>query len=598
MTPDKPLIGTVEAKRRRNASLAVVSLAPELLIKIFKFYKASWMEGTDKKLLPVQDPMAELARLFGGRQAPQFLPTHGWTVALTHVCHRWREVAIQESALWSDLTLDTFRGLPTFIERASHAAALSVRGYMYKTGAQVLQEHWAHVFRLSSRISHLSIEFGKGDEVRFKDIPDAGFPGLSRLRLSSQEGCDTDLPAFVRRQASFPSLETLHTTFFAFPSVAPLFSAHLCVVDVTCAHPRPRITPKQGFSWSIVLGALRELRCVGLLSLANVFPPLPADDRQLRKQDPVFLPHLAVIRLQDHGSACAALLNLLSFPSDTKVFLYLTEDGLVRIPLEQALQLGNGSANADIPGVVSLLAERFEGSASHPPVPPVRELWMGCPEDPEDLDAVTICGWSNLSPRALPPLSEWPMLLPDLHILSSSYEFPVFVERLTPLSTFRGVERLVVATDGWRIQDRNWVKISRDMQHVRELVVQGSCVGTFAAAIASVATGTAQLFPALKTLTLCGIHMRERMQDPSSRYFHQQWLPVFARSLANRAHRGLALEKLVIEDAYDFTARHLQFLHASLVRPGAVGAVQWDGVVQEWVEEDFMAAMERGLFNY
>ncbi|GJE87520.1 hypothetical protein PsYK624_036030 [Phanerochaete sordida] len=576
----------LEAKRKHNAGIPAVTLTAELLLEIFKIYIALWTSLTDPQLLPdtVEKGMARLAEHFEGRPAPRYLPRHGWSVALTQVCHLWRDVAISEPTLWSKIPVTAFAGFPTFFQRSSPITALSVRGCMYPRDACVLRTHWARVLERSADIVELSIDIDGQDAAPFDDIPDAAFAELRGLRLVSQRFGQVALPAFAQGNNRFPSLRVLSTALFAFPAVAPLFASSLHAVDIHCSS-RAGPNRAQTFPWTMLLTALRNLQQVKYLSLKDVYPaglPPVATDALAH----IDLSYLQSLRLDGYGVATAQLLNTMVFPSNTKINLCLTEDSHVPINLQRLADVYRG--DRDIQTVVSLLAERFEGSDTFAPIPGLRSVWLGCCDESEDEDFAVICGWSNAKEPAPPPVDAWFTLHPDMQLSSTSYTFSVFLQHLAALSLLSGVERLVVASDRWRVKQDPWIGLSRSLRHVRELVVRSSCVCTLGAAIVQAALGGDILFPELKILALSNIRTSDGTASGSDEY-PSGWLVMFARALGHRAQLGAPpLESVIVEEAYNFDARNHQSLRSVLIEAGVAKDVEWDGVVQRWVPEHFM----------
>ncbi|KAI0056497.1 hypothetical protein BV25DRAFT_1813901, partial [Artomyces pyxidatus] len=88
--------------RSRNASAPIAVLFPELLARMFQFLAAE------------EPPISQRH----GR---------GWIPLTTHICHYWRQIALNHSALWTDISFDLgMKWADTMIARAK-AAPLSIR---------------------------------------------------------------------------------------------------------------------------------------------------------------------------------------------------------------------------------------------------------------------------------------------------------------------------------------------------------------------------------------------------------------------------------------------------------------------------------------
>ena len=145
---------TLAPRSRRSAVRSISDLPPELLVQIFRFYALQvppWPRGSRYRSIQRQ----------------------GW-IAVTHVCRRWRQVALGDPSLWARIT--GFSSRPKWISemlvRAGNAPltvdlpATPVPGILFK--------FTLHMFRIR--------------ELRLRDLSLLDPPGLREI-------CELEAPA-------------------------------------------------------------------------------------------------------------------------------------------------------------------------------------------------------------------------------------------------------------------------------------------------------------------------------------------------------------------------------------------------------------------
>jgi len=105
----------IDEKRQHNSQLPVSRIPNEVLARIFHF------------LVP------------GEMIAREYLPNwnHKIRLSITHVCHRWREVALGFSLLWCDidnLTTGFRNSIPELLRRSQGSPCLTFVGPLLQMG--------------------------------------------------------------------------------------------------------------------------------------------------------------------------------------------------------------------------------------------------------------------------------------------------------------------------------------------------------------------------------------------------------------------------------------------------------------------------------
>ena len=96
-------------KRLKNADQPCVTLPPEILFEIFNRCRPPW------------NPDPRLEYDFCHVSKP-----YSWQI-ITHICHRWRDVALCSSALWNEIHFHASSRFPVLMIERSRDTALHVR---------------------------------------------------------------------------------------------------------------------------------------------------------------------------------------------------------------------------------------------------------------------------------------------------------------------------------------------------------------------------------------------------------------------------------------------------------------------------------------
>lgn len=553
-----------------NTGVGFVWLPEELLIEVFKWHRALWERECDVQR---------------GRNA------YGW-ITVTHVCHRWRDVALHAPSLWTRIRAMHSECVQAFLER-SRTMPISVEGHMQVAGCEWLEglEVWAHVFKHTDRLQALRCEYTSEEE--FDVLRGIAFafnrrplPALKMLALVGR-GNTSNLPLALEPLESHSVLEDLDISCYSFPVVRKLMSSSLKELAISfCDYPGDAIG-----SWRELLDALRQLPQLEDLTVIEALPPALHEvgyanetEIPLICPEPVNLSQLAKLQVYTAKSAqpFATLVKNLSMPPTGKLTLTY---GFSR-------NVWDNPADPSVLG--SLLATRLSAAATSDPPFPLRALWLDLPPPSSGFyhSAVVVSGWPGV-PATLNPcigvvpdiLSYAPRELFECSLQSSSIA-PVLagLVRALPLRTLRMLlvgdfargmgEPGALAEDAWRTT----FAAARD---VAVLSVRGRSAAFLPHVLLPGARGEPALFPQLAVLKLRRVAFLEAAPGGEG-LVPGLWFRTFAEALRARAaaHNGVRLRLLIVSLSKSVTANEIRVLQKY------VDDVRWDFVVGDEGELD------------
>src|SRR5712671_3892835 len=276
---------------RRNMFVPISTLPAEILSRIFHFYVSSVR------------PYSHTLRL-------------GRAVAVTHVCRHWRQVALDDSTLWTHfLESSYFPNEEWIAERLSRArnAPLVVEFCQstYRDTASLFTPHISHTRELYLRnlpsFNH---------SVIMHRISTQKTPALERLEISISE----DYPVSFRHSffdGPFPKLRTFCVSQIVYPwSFFP--RGQLTQLKVTLSdYSEPRIST----DLDQLIDLLVNCPALEVLSLENC---LPAALSESSGGQTIHLPHLSRLCLTGSSSHLTNLFKMLKLSSSTSLRLNCT----------------------------------------------------------------------------------------------------------------------------------------------------------------------------------------------------------------------------------------------------------------------------------
>ena len=273
---------TCAAKRRRNALVPISQLPPETLSMIFSFLSPSLCDGK-------------------ARYRP--------LLRVTHVCHQWREIALNYSYLWSCInpTLLSPAGIAEILARAKTVPLHFEARVTYRTHKKLdvcereLQAHIPH-------IRHLALS-GRFQPVLERLVSPAPF--LEFLTLSDIYPPSSIPDALFN--GTFPKLTSLKLKCCEISWKSPLLKG-LRTLQILRPPARSRPTLED---WLDALNEMPQLETLNFCSSSPVvsvdIPFIPEPRRT------VTLPYLTRFKITSSAKSCALALAHLVLPALTSL---------------------------------------------------------------------------------------------------------------------------------------------------------------------------------------------------------------------------------------------------------------------------------------
>ncbi|TCD68098.1 hypothetical protein EIP91_011551 [Steccherinum ochraceum] len=290
---------------RMNTLIPVARLPPEILSHIFALYAAI-----------TQDYWT-----YSRRKVSQY----DW-IAITHVCHRWREDALGNPNLWSNIqtSFSSVKWVDEYLARSKQSALDVVISNTEKPGRWPLMMQ--KIAREASRLKTLLIYL---NHRLFPSALTDSFPPSTPLLHSltlrgavnhtSRSGVNHPLPVPLTTW-SMPSLQRLDIASLSVDWTGLTLPHSLVVLKVTSSRSSP---PASVTSVVRVIGQLPELETLELHLVDFVWSP--ADDIAPLPFRLVYLPKLKSITLCAPTSQLACLLDHLLLPASTMVKLLINQ---------------------------------------------------------------------------------------------------------------------------------------------------------------------------------------------------------------------------------------------------------------------------------
>ncbi|KAI0316948.1 hypothetical protein OF83DRAFT_1172418 [Amylostereum chailletii] len=239
----------------------------------------------------------------------------GW-ILVTHVCRRWREVALHNPALWSSVNFDLGSTWAQEMARRSKHSPLNVESLFglqlsgVPPGAlEIVREHTWHLRHVQFYASYKQMQ-------PIITALSVEAPQLRTLALtvdsSTAEPSDADVPLPQFLGGSAPHLRTLHLSI---PTL-PLLSAGFLPSCLTTLHLQGGPMPYDVYI--IMLGAmycmvdLQDLQLLGCL-------PDQAPEETLQEASIATLPQLTALRLSGKATQSQCFLDRVVLPSITSI---------------------------------------------------------------------------------------------------------------------------------------------------------------------------------------------------------------------------------------------------------------------------------------
>lgn len=547
-------------KQELNSLLHVNRLPSEVLSEIFVVRVAQWRQLRDPSGRSVANPWVELA----------------------HICHRWREIALDSPKFWSNFVVTRLDSTEVMLHRSKHAPLLvEMNTSSWLQPQESIQSTFYHIHRIQS--------------LEFRTYPshfasyDIGMtaPILhSLLYIVEVRSSHDQLQGTPFDRMDMPSLSILVLGGIRAPWSSPLLRPTLTRLSLKAGldprfHHDPATMPE-------MLQVLNSMPVLEHLELRGVLPAVEADE-SARKLDTTPLRYLASMIIVASAASAAYFLQCVSYPTTARLHIDCTDHDVRSVNLSLCPVLATKMA-----------AALTEAGAARGTAPSVTvygsdigvRLWF---DDP---------GMGVLS--APPALLEPPSALAPLLAVTTSFLFggaPTHGTLLLSVGYILpewNVTTLYFEPAEKGIEARYWSAWWEYMVNVRTLVLGRRGYASLSELLdpeymahyqASEADDDDAyedeeprrlvFFPALKTLTLQGVCMR-RSPQVSGSGFGDVVIRVLCDMLDFRKSAGYRVRQLVLVDCVNIRAEDIALLSLS------VRNVEWDRK-QRWANEADMS---------
>lgn len=580
---DRRVQELVTLKRRFNADVCAILLPDELLLEIFLYYLAWWKVTYSNK---------SFFRSYMPKKGH-----HGWVI-ITHVCHRWRVLALSAPLLWTDIKINRQSLTIAFLAR-SQQAPLSIQCRVSSTDAmkntrkyQVVKAALGQAPRIRSlHFQYCNLDPDTGEQ--FTAEPDMGrydFPQLRCLSIMLESGHESTPPSFIAR-GSFPVLEELDMRMYDLSAVqlVTASASHLTRLSLTA------FNSYQKLSWATFFDVFASLSRLEVLTLLEGLPPVRTLIHQHVQELPSFntiltFPALKMLSLTCSSLSCATLLRHMSFPVTTKV----------RIEFGMPFHLLESEHGSDFRLVTPVISSCMSGAGLIGTAEPTLSVSV----DTMIGFDMRICAWRKALPidcAAADPVDPSARGTHDeafFHITFRAYTANAIMTRFCRALPFSSVQSLFVGElrpNGivFVPTRKLWIECFGYMTKVTHLAVYERSTRHLAAALQPVVTvrqpdgrpEARALFPEVKVLKFqYAVLTNADVRDWGSHLREGGWRVKFrSGGEARQATVPTKLRKLLIRKATCVDAQHVGLL-SCLLSPALVevdwdGTTHWDGPV-------------------
>lgn len=533
-----------------NTLVPIAVLPPEILTEVFKHWMAdarAWLSGSESPIGP----------------------SNMW-IRISHVCHHWREVALNAPRLWNqflcndqDFTEEMLsRTRETLLDvKASRPAIHALR--------LVLQE----LPRLQS------IELSFVDQLRWEwfDFQDLVAPHLRKFALTGSQDGEILFDKF-----ELPRLTELSLRNTPIPWFNRIFSPTLTHLEFGNSN---NLALHNNTSLDSVLRALKSMPHLQSLSLARTLPTIYVDPAAADTSRIVPFPKLRELRLEATSNICTHFLKRIHYRPDVLLDIRC---------------IGGGPSDTDVQHLCAAIAVKLRGSGEHEPPCVVRTLRCDREQvegwtdrltlDEIELDHDRQPSYFDAKHKPSIRVSLWS----DLHhdAAYASLEDNALVAAFCRALPFEQVQVLSNISSG-PTPAADWIVMGEGMKALRELHVRrhgevkglAKVLAPWRDALSSRGDDSMPgdgntprteshmpLFPNLETLVIEDAYMRGRAQTAS------QVLSDIRDALQKRRELGCPLQHLEFIRCWNMSQRDVDFLD------GAADEIVWDGA-EHWGQD-------------
>ncbi|TEB25940.1 hypothetical protein FA13DRAFT_1122238 [Coprinellus micaceus] len=426
-------------------------LPVEILLQIFTLHSASLMRAPG-----ASQNRRSLARIW-----------------IAHVCQRWREIALEENKLWSNLLFVTPEITELMLSRAGSAPLAITMGQVDSTSrAQALSDILSrHLHRVCS-LEIGDIPYTQPDFLHLLTTP---APILETLALRSKYS-GSQMPYRLLDCGNAPALKHLEIINF----YIPLYSLLPIVPTLAYLHLGSKYSSSQGPPAEALLGSLKLLPLLETLILENY---IPTDHYPFNAvENPVECLPLRKLSLRASSTPIHRLLGVIRVPNASLELVFTN-------------RVGDEATAAE---TVSLIvkARKIQGRLALQELA-TRHLWperyTSVLEFSFDREASGIGSDSSISVACVEAVHH-----------SLAFWLPAFEEAFVELSTARSIR---MESPHWGFPRRQWKHLGEKMAHVKAITFSptSGTPGDLFMVLDEGLKSALPPFPSLSTLTAeCG----------------------------------------------------------------------------------------------
>lgn len=401
-----------------------------------------------------------------------------WIQSLAHVCHYWRELALDYPLLWSNIVFTrSSKILPLKMLELSRNVPISIRVNLGCAPHSKLYESVQEVLHHAPRAKEISLE--SVDSERFNNLLaslPASFPFLERLSLkgilldSRMMAFQVPSQLFTNDPLSLRSL-TLHHCATTFDE--QLFPVHCHkLVNLDLCH----VGPLRCDTILTILENATNLETISIDSVTGFMPTGGLPEPQPNQI--VDLPNLTRLALCDQAFAVFSLLRYLSFPIQAVINLRFSIGTFLPFP------------------IFSLLTSHLARS------PPMQSILLHA-QDFRARRGLRVMAWNKNIPPEYFYIEDLPAPKLDVHFSctdgSDDAALRIALNDLLRSVTVSSVHSLTIARITQVIPTDLWSGLLSSFAFVRDLCLHGS---TAIRNISTVLGSSMSLLPKLETLTI------------------------------------------------------------------------------------------------
>ncbi|TCD70155.1 hypothetical protein EIP91_004625 [Steccherinum ochraceum] len=541
-----------------NALLPISRLPNEILAEMFLHYKAA---------------MRLHHRRPGARAGADAL---AW-LAITHVCHHWRGLALDTPELWTSFSVggrdDETDFVSSMLARSKHMP-LSVQASLYKDSNHTSLETVLHDLH---RIDSLDLELAPQIQDQLRDAVPAVAPLLQSLTISTTERGSSmvgPMPTLFDH-CEFPALRELEVTGFRLSWTSGFLAPSLTALKVTCwgRYSAPWTPMLEAISRMPMLEHIELSGSVTLASPADHYSPNPP-------RTPVTLAHLRYLSLTSGNISITHVFDSLLIPASCQVSL--------------CLRACDVAGSASLAPVRDAVLSKLSGRTTIGPVKPFKtfSVWKELPT------TVVVALWRAVVPAHQLNYANPHLPRPDLRL--SIMLFPSTAEDVLGMCShlpLREVEVVSVAHAHCDMPAYAWDMLFSFVPKVTAVRlydlddpvqdIHGMLTAAYPSSSSTLLVGSGApieyLAPRLRELTLDSVRFREAFDPEDDMLLSELTVALNARRAAH-----VAVDRVCIVDCKNMGGRDVEKL-----RGAALVEVLWDGVerVEEFPGFNFLHGM-------